>query len=143
MIRHHLIQSSTRSWESLFAEACKLASKLGPARLVAISHGADSNAGTVTLWSRKAPAGPRRWMRSWFVRSSMRSWQQLFDEVAAFASQLEEGQLFDITHSADSNEGVITVWYWVDQAPKQRKRARGRVSIAPTPGGALSEPEGD
>ncbi len=56
-------------------------------------------------------------------QSSTRSWESLFDEVAAFASELGPKRLIGISHSEGRHDwggnGVITVWYW-DQAPDDR-----------------------
>jgi hypothetical protein len=144
VVRHHLVSSSTRTWDSLFAEVAARATELGPSRLAAISHGSDSSSGTVVVWERPADdgePGPPRWMRYWFVRSSMRPWEALLDDAARFASGLRPGQLYGITHSADNSDGVVAVWFWVDTDPSERKRLRGSVSVAALPGGGLSEPE--
>jgi len=137
-MQHHLIQSSTRSWDDLFRETAQRATELGP-RLVAISHASDGSTGTVTLWSHPTAEGPKRWMRYWFVRSSMRPWQSLLDEAAQRAAQLAPGQLFGLSHSSDGGDGLVAVWYWVDHDPAEQKRRRGSVAISQTTGGALSE----
>jgi hypothetical protein len=55
-------------------------------------------------------------------QSSTSSWKSLFDEVAAFASEIGPPRLIGISHSEGREGilamGVITVWYW-DQAPKE------------------------
>lgn len=45
-------------------------------------------------------------------RSSYKSWDEMFGEAAAFATQVGRGRLISIGHSADQNEGVVTVWFW-------------------------------
>ncbi|HEX8320746.1 hypothetical protein [Longimicrobium sp.] len=45
-------------------------------------------------------------------RSSYKSWDEMFGEAAAFATQVGRGRLITIGHSADQGEGVVTVWYW-------------------------------
>lgn len=45
-------------------------------------------------------------------RSGMSSWETLFAEAADFASRIGPEDLINISHSEDSNEGVVTVWYW-------------------------------
>ena len=45
-------------------------------------------------------------------RSMMKSWDTLFAEAAAFASELGPDRLISISHSEDNDEGVVTVWYW-------------------------------
>lgn len=139
-MRHHLIQSSSRSWQDMFREATDLGTKLGPGRLVAISHASDSSSGTVTVWFRDGDPGPRRWLRVRFVRSSMRSWQSLFQETAKWADGLADGQLFSISHSCDNTDAVVAVWYWVDHDPADRRLA-GSVSLPPGLPGSLSEPD--
>ncbi len=42
------------------------------------------------------------------------SWDSLFSEAAAFASQLGKDKLITISHSEDRNDGIVTVWYWED-----------------------------
>ena len=50
---------------------------------------------------------------AWRVfRGSLTSWNTLFDEAAAFASQVGPERLISISHSEDHNDGVVTVWYW-------------------------------
>ena len=56
---------------------------------------------------------------------------------------LAEGQLFAISHSCDSNDAVVAVWYWGDHDPAEQKELRGGVSLSPGGGGGLSEPAGD
>ncbi|MCP4900664.1 MAG: hypothetical protein GY906_27185 [bacterium] len=47
-------------------------------------------------------------------RSTLKSWDELFDEAAEFASSLGPGRLISISHSEDGNDGVVAVWYWED-----------------------------
>ena len=143
MIQTTIIQSSTRSWKDMFVETARRATTLGPGRLVGISHCCDESEGTVTLWHRPDGQRPQRWMRFWFVRSSTRTWASLFDEAADRAAGLAEGQLFTISHSCDSSDAVVAVWYWVDHNPAEQKALRGGVSLSPGGGGGLSEPAGD
>jgi hypothetical protein len=49
-------------------------------------------------------------------RSSWASWEGLLMEAASFASQIGRDRLISISHSEDQNEGVVTVWYWTDEA---------------------------
>ncbi len=44
--------------------------------------------------------------------SSFLSWDGLFAEAAAFATQVGRGRLISIGHSEDHAKGVVTVWYW-------------------------------
>ena len=45
-------------------------------------------------------------------RSTLESWESLFQQAAAFATEIGPDNLIGISHSEDSDEGVITVWYW-------------------------------
>lgn len=47
-------------------------------------------------------------------RGTLQSWDELFSQAAAFASTLRPEELITISHSEDSNDGVVTVWYWGD-----------------------------
>jgi hypothetical protein len=49
-------------------------------------------------------------------RSSMKSWQELFGDAAAFAETVGRERLICISHSADGSHGVVTVWYWSKEA---------------------------
>lgn len=54
-------------------------------------------------------------------QSSTASWQSLFDDVAAFASQIGPKRLIGISQSEGREgwfaNGVVTVWYW-DEEPQ-------------------------
>ncbi|MFH5803014.1 hypothetical protein [Alienimonas sp. DA493] len=45
-------------------------------------------------------------------RSSMSSWETLFQEAADFATSVGREHVISISHSEDQNDGVVTVWYW-------------------------------
>jgi hypothetical protein len=45
-------------------------------------------------------------------RSTMKSWDTLFTEAAAFATELGPDRLISISHSEDKDDGVVTVWFW-------------------------------
>jgi hypothetical protein len=45
-------------------------------------------------------------------KSTMKSWDDLCGEAAAFASEKGKDRLITISVSEDHNEGVIVVWYW-------------------------------
>jgi hypothetical protein len=50
-VRFEVFRSSMfDTWEVLFAQAADYASKLGPHRLVGISHSQEGSAGVVTVW---------------------------------------------------------------------------------------------
>ena len=48
--------------------------------------------------------------------SGFMAWESLFDEAAEFASSLGPECVISISHSCDHSRGVVTVWYWDDQA---------------------------
>lgn len=45
-------------------------------------------------------------------RSNFQSWDDLFNAAAAFATELGSARLIGISHSCQSTDGVVTVWYW-------------------------------
>jgi hypothetical protein len=51
-------------------------------------------------------------VRFQLFKSTMKSWNDLCGEAAAFASEKGKERLITISVSEDHNEGVIVVWYW-------------------------------
>jgi hypothetical protein len=49
-------------------------------------------------------------------RSSFSSWKALFDRATEFATRVGRDRLISISHSEDRGDGVVTVWYWADEA---------------------------
>jgi hypothetical protein len=45
-------------------------------------------------------------------RGTFTSWDTLFAEAAAFASEIGPDRLIGISQSEDRSDGVVTVWYW-------------------------------
>ena len=45
-------------------------------------------------------------------KSHMKSWTDLCEEAAAFASEKGKERLINVSVSADSGQGIIVVWYW-------------------------------
>jgi hypothetical protein len=42
-----------------------------------------------------------------------KSWESLFEEAAAFATEIGRERLINISSSGDtSGRGVVTAWYW-------------------------------
>jgi hypothetical protein len=39
-------------------------------------------------------------------------WDDLFAQAADFATKAGRERVIGISHSADHNQGVVTVWYW-------------------------------
>jgi hypothetical protein len=63
-------------------------------------------------FNEASDAGAMPEVRFETFRSGMSSWANLFTEAAEFASRIGPDDLINISHSEDSNEGVVTVWYW-------------------------------
>ena len=51
-------------------------------------------------------------VRFQLFKSTMKSWDTLCAEAAAFASEKGKERLISLSVSEDHNEGVIVVWYW-------------------------------
>ena len=49
-------------------------------------------------------------------KSSLKSWPTLFQEAADFAETIRPERLIGISHSVQSSEGVVAVWYWSNEA---------------------------
>jgi len=47
-----------------------------------------------------------------YFRGTLSSWDQLFTQAAAYATEIGPDRLITISHSEDDNDGVVTVWYW-------------------------------
>jgi len=54
--------------------------------------------------------------------STIKTWRTLFNEASAFASQLGEGQLINISHCCDQNRAVVTVWFWDKRLSRKSDR---------------------
>lgn len=63
------------------------------------------------------PAQPHAAFRTF--RGLLASWESLFTQAAAFATTLGPDRLISISHSADHNDGVVTVWFWEDSDPSR------------------------
>ena len=46
------------------------------------------------------------------VRSSLTSWNSLFEQAAEIATAIGPDRLINISQSADNGDGVVTIWYW-------------------------------
>jgi len=44
------IESGTRTWAELFTEVCEFLTKVGPDRVISVSHSEDQNTGVVVVW---------------------------------------------------------------------------------------------
>lgn len=45
-------------------------------------------------------------------RGAFTTWDMLFHQAAAFATEIGRDRLIGISHSEDQEDGVVTVWYW-------------------------------
>ena len=45
-------------------------------------------------------------------RGTFVSWEKLFHDAAQFASELGPERVISVSHSSDSADGVVVVWYW-------------------------------
>ena len=52
-------------------------------------------------------------------RSSLATWDTLFEEAAEFATQIGKERLISISHSEDASDGVVVVWYWQEPPSRQ------------------------
>jgi len=62
------------------------------------------------------PNSPQKKIEYRIFRGTFSSWQDLFDQAAAFATEIGPRQLVGISHSEDHSEGVVAVWYWTHLA---------------------------
>jgi len=45
-------------------------------------------------------------------RETVETWDELFGKAAYFPTEVGSEHVVGISHSADSGDGVVTVWYW-------------------------------
>ena len=45
-----------------------------------------------------------------FRGGGLTSWDSLFSEAAAFATEIGPSRLISVSHSEDATKGVVTVW---------------------------------
>ena len=55
-----------------------------------------------------------RVVRFEMFRGTLKSWPELFEKAATFATKVGRENLISISHSEDQQDGVIAVWYWGD-----------------------------
>jgi hypothetical protein len=56
-------------------------------------------------------------------RGTFATWDDLFTEATAFASEVGPERVVNISHSADSGDGVVVVWYLTtDDNSNERNR---------------------
>ena len=49
-VRFEVFRGLLTTWKSLFTEAARFATEVGPERVINISHSEDHNEGVVTVW---------------------------------------------------------------------------------------------
>ena len=49
-VEFRLFRGMMKSWATLFEEAARFATEVGPERLISISHSEDKDDGVVTVW---------------------------------------------------------------------------------------------
>ncbi len=49
-------------------------------------------------------------------RSPISSWEKLFEAASLFATRIGKEKVINISHSWGTSEGIVTVWYWAEQA---------------------------
>jgi len=58
-------------------------------------------------------------VRFQIFRSTHQPWEMLFGDAATFATSVGLERLIGISHSHEGNIGVVTVWYWGAEEPKE------------------------
>jgi hypothetical protein len=77
-----------------------------------------------SCWKCSAPKGgppatpenqsgmPPKWRLTYrMFRGTLATWEQLFNEAAAFATEVGPDRIVNVSHSADHRDGVVVVWY--------------------------------
>ena len=49
----------------------------------------------------------------------IKSWEQVFQEAADFATSVGRENVVSISHSEDHNEAIVTVWYWTNSRSRK------------------------
>ena len=63
-----------------------------------------------------APVPKAKWVVEYKIfRATFQTWDQLFSQAAAFASDIGRDRLIAISHSEDKSDGVVTVWFWTQE----------------------------
>ena len=47
-----------------------------------------------------------------YFRGTFATWEELFNDAAAFATGVGPERVVGISHSSDRGDGLVTVWYW-------------------------------
>ena len=65
-----------------------------------------------------ATAAPKWRVAHRIFRGTFISWEELFDQAAAFANEIGPERLVNVSHSADRGDGVVVVWYLTAECEK-------------------------
>ena len=68
---------------------------------------------------------PKRLVEYQIFRATFQTWDQLFSQAAAFATEIGRDRLIAISHSEDNRDGVVTVWYW---SPEDARNTPGQAA---------------
>jgi hypothetical protein len=78
---------------------------------------AQADAGTTPPENNPPPT--QKWQITCRIfRGTFATWDQLFSDAAAFATEIGSERVLNISHSADRGDGVVAVWYWALEADK-------------------------
>ena len=47
-----------------------------------------------------------------FRKKALKSWESTFDEVCAFATEIGQAKVVNVSQSSDAADSVVIVWYW-------------------------------
>jgi hypothetical protein len=63
------------------------------------------------------PPPAQKWQMAFRVfRGTFATWDELFTDAAAFATEIGTERVLSIFYLADRGDGVVTVWYWATEA---------------------------
>ncbi|MBI3829963.1 MAG: hypothetical protein HY291_10625 [Planctomycetes bacterium] len=59
----------------------------------------------------------------YFRAGALTTWDELFSQVAEFATSIGKDRLIGISQSEDKSDALVTVWYWSGAAGSKSPRA--------------------
>lgn len=65
----------------------------------------DEDGATSTGWEMRC---------QYFRAGAFTGWDEVFLQAADFATKVGRERVVSISHSEDSNVGVVAVWYWAE-----------------------------